>query len=313
MIWPVFNRIAAPRYGLILLYHSVFEQVPRDLVRGIHNIRPHLLAEQLDWVTGHFEIVSLDEFLELDDVKGKAAITFDDAYESVFDHGLPILRARSLPATIFLNAKTVQGAPFWRDKIRYLINNDLVASFLAFRQDRWPDDVLLDEANFYRESKTRGINGLRLDEQIDAFAEFKDLEKDFARLNSYMASEADLIDDPLIAYGNHSLGHFVLSSLERNQQAAEIRNNHKALKQFGLPMSKNFAFPFGDLPDFDDVTLSILHEDGYSGALLSRNRLNARNRQTSYYAERWMPPDDMALFHRKLANMIIRQIRGHPN
>ena len=75
-----------------------------------------------------------------------------------------------------------------------------------------------------------------------------------------------------------------------------------------LPMSNVFAFPFGGLSDFNDDTLSILCEDGYSGAVLSRNRLNSKNRHRGYCAERWMPPDNMASFHRRLAVMRAREI-----
>lgn len=308
MIWPVFNNVAAPRYGLILLYHSVLEEIPPDLAGGLHNVRPHIFAEQVDWLARHFEIMELDEFMRLGDVRGKAAITFDDAYRSVFDHGLPMLKARGLPATIFINADTMRGGAFWRDKVRYLIASDLVADFVAFRRDRWPGCPALEPATFYRQSKTQAINSRELDQQIDAFAECIKLEDDFAGLAAHIVAEDALVDDPLVAYGNHSLGHFVLSSLDRDQQSAEIRENQEALVRLKLPLSNVFAFPFGGLSDFNDDTLSILRDDGYSGAVLSRSRLNGKTRYQGFCAERWMPPDDMAWFHRRLAAMRVREM-----
>jgi len=308
MIWPVFNSVAAPRYGLILLYHSVLEEIPQDLAGGLHNVRPHIFAEQVDWLARHFEIMALDDFMALDDVRGKAAITFDDAYRSVFDHGLPILKSRGLPTTIFINADTMQGGVFWRDKVRYLIANDLVADFIAFRRDRWPDCRDLEPARFYRQSKTPAINSHELNEQIDAFAEYSKSQDDFAGLASYIVAEDALVDDPLVTYGNHSCGHYVLSSLDRDQQSTEIRDNQAVLERLKLPMSDVFAFPFGGITDFDDDTLSILREDGYSGAVLSRFRLNGKKRYQGFCAERWMPPDDMAGFHRRLAVLRVREM-----
>jgi hypothetical protein len=44
------------------------------------------------------------------------AITFDDGYESVFTHALPILESLSIPATVFLTSGFLDGAvaPPWR-------------------------------------------------------------------------------------------------------------------------------------------------------------------------------------------------------
>lgn len=310
MMWPIFNRLAAPRYGLILLYHSVLESVPTDLEEGIHNVCPKLFAAQIDWLARHFEVISVDAFLGLDDVAGKAAITFDDAYRSVFETALPLLKQQDLPATVFVNTKSVDGKPFWRDKIRYLINNRLVGDFLAFRRARWPDGPELDETRFYRQSKTVAVNSIRLDQQIDVFAKERALSEDIRALAGHIASPAEFVDDPLVAYGNHTHSHFLLSSLNAVEQAMEIRKNDVELNRLALPLSEIFAFPFGDLGDFNDETVAILRQDGYAGAVLSRHRVNAAKRTDGFFAERWMPPNDMRLFHRRLAGMCVRAMKG---
>lgn len=85
-------------------------QVPRDA-----------FARYLDWMAGTYAMVPLDELVRRvaasRPVAGLAAITFDDAYEGVYRHALPELRARGLPATMYVvgNAPDLRE-PFWWDR-----------------------------------------------------------------------------------------------------------------------------------------------------------------------------------------------------
>ena len=295
----------------MLLYHGVWERVPLHLGNCVHNVRPEVFAAQIDWLLQHFDVVSMDDFMKLRTVDGKAAITFDDGYRSVFDFALPILRARGLSATVFVNAGTLHGAPLWRDKVRFLINNGLVYDFLVWRGERWPDAPRLDEATFYRKTKTAAINSRWIDQQIDAFFEWRGLGGEIRGLARQIVARTELVDHPLVSYGNHTYSHFVLSSLAPAEQAREIRANEAELKRLSLPLSGIFALPFGGLEDFNSETVKILLHDGYAGVVLSRHRLNAAKRRDAYYAERWMPPDDMTLFHRRLAGMCARAMKGN--
>ena len=311
MIGQIFNRVAATRHGLVLLYHGVWERVPRDFGNSVHNVRPEIFVAQIDWLLKHFDVLSIDDFMGLRSVEGKAAITFDDAYRSVFDFAIPVLRARGLPATVFVNAGTLAGAPLWRDKVRFLMNNRLVSDFLVWRGERWPDEPLLDEATFYRKSKGPAIHSGGMDRQMEAFAAWRGLSREIRGLARQVVGSAELVADPLVTYGNHTYSHFVLSSLDPAEQAWEIRANEGELKRLGLPLSGIFALPFGGLGDFNSETIEILRHDGYAGVVLSRHRVNAAKRRDAFYAERWMPPDDMKLFHRRLAGMCARAIKGN--
>jgi len=42
-----------------------------------------------------------------------AAVTFDDAYESVLKNAIPVLRERDIPATLFVPTKYLGGRPEW--------------------------------------------------------------------------------------------------------------------------------------------------------------------------------------------------------
>lgn len=95
-------------HGVILQYHHVSNDAP-----AITSIPPARFDEQMDYLATHgFEIWPLAKLV--DAVRaGKptpdrvAAITFDDAYESIYTHAFPILKQHGWPFTIFVATKYV--------------------------------------------------------------------------------------------------------------------------------------------------------------------------------------------------------------
>jgi peptidoglycan/xylan/chitin deacetylase (PgdA/CDA1 family) len=61
------------------------------------------------------------------------AITFDDALASALDYAIPELRARRMPATIFVPAGALGVAPNWQKEDDYADSGELVATADALR------------------------------------------------------------------------------------------------------------------------------------------------------------------------------------
>ena len=308
-MWSFLSSVATRRFGLILLYHGVFRRVPNELRGNFHNVSPEVLAAQVDWIGKVMEFVPLDEFMANQDVTGKAAVTFDDAYACVFENAAPILMERGIPFTVFVNGSTLEGRPFWRDKIRYVDNCGLIDEFVAFRGRHKGMPGFIPASSFYRSSKTQHVNSRALDEELDAFAESRGGRETFDTLSRYIARRSDLIVGDGITYGNHSYSHYVMSSLDPAEQRAEIVRNQTVLASLELPLTRTFALPFGGARDFTATTIELLRSTGYSGALYSRNRLNQTRQESQFMAERFMPPDDMGLFHKRLLKACYRTLK----
>jgi peptidoglycan/xylan/chitin deacetylase (PgdA/CDA1 family) len=90
------------RHRLVILYYHT---VPSTL-------RAHF-ARQLDLLATYATVVPAD--YQRPAVHGEhiVAITFDDALTSVLDNAIPELRARRMPATIFVPAGSLSGPPNW--------------------------------------------------------------------------------------------------------------------------------------------------------------------------------------------------------
>src|SRR5690625_4742092 len=114
------HYLSRRKTGHILLYHSCYEETPADLNFKLHNVRPSVMYTQLSWYKKHYQIVSLEEWFEAKKKKGLVAVTFDDAYLSVFNEGLPVLEHLEIPAMESLFGATLEGRTSGGKKLSFL-------------------------------------------------------------------------------------------------------------------------------------------------------------------------------------------------
>jgi len=106
--------LAAPagagEHFVILLYHHVDADTP-----GLTSVTPERFAAHLDWLEANdFRVWPLERALEVlhgpDSLpENVVAITFDDAYASVFETAWPMLRRRGMPFAVFVNSDAVDA------------------------------------------------------------------------------------------------------------------------------------------------------------------------------------------------------------
>lgn len=292
----------ARRSAAIVLHHGVFAKPPADLADGLHNVTPDALYRQLEAMKRSYRFVFVDELAMAGDSRGLASLTFDDGYRSVIDHGLGVIESLDIPATIYVNGGSLRGRVFWRDKVRLIINKGLVTEFERFAGTMENPGG----KSFYRYSKHPANNSARLDDLLDSFiARFL---PGFEPRNHCFDHPDCLVGHPLLAYGNHSEHHFVLSSLNRDEQAREIGETHRMLERHGnIQRSELFSVPFGGTRDFNEDTVSLLRDFGYRGALFSRQRLHAAPTvlDSLPFYERFMPREDP--IELELRRLFVRQ------
>ena len=90
--------------AVVLQYHHVSDTTP-----GATSVTPERFREHMDYLAEwDFEVVPLEALVKLlregQDLPDKTvAITFDDAYESVYHTAFPLLKKRDWPFTVFVN------------------------------------------------------------------------------------------------------------------------------------------------------------------------------------------------------------------
>lgn len=298
----------------ILLYHSTFSKTPDSLKGNIHNVLPEIVIKQVLWLKQYFDLVSLEELYSSKQKFGKCSITFDDAYKCIFIEVIPKLIELKVPVTIFINSGSFENKLFWRDKVRYLISNNLTFDFIQDNCKFCKRNNISIE-NFYARTKNFQINTKEFNYLLNDFFE-KKLNKKFVYENHLIDTNKELILSEFIKYGNHSRNHFLLSSLNKQHQNEEINTCHEFLHN-SLDIkyiSSLFSVPFGTLNSFNSNTIYILQKLQYKGLLLSRNRIN--NLFKSSYdkklginiSERFMPVNDLRGFKKQFLSLGIKSL-----
>jgi peptidoglycan/xylan/chitin deacetylase (PgdA/CDA1 family) len=107
----------------ILMYHRIVEEEPP--------VDPDGISTSIGRLAGHLDLLAAHDFaavpLELacrppNRGEGRRfAITFDDGYEETLRLALPVLEARSLPATVFVVSSLIGGKAIWNKQPQALL------------------------------------------------------------------------------------------------------------------------------------------------------------------------------------------------
>jgi len=112
------HRWAAMSNRLVLCYHAISDRWPAPL-----SVSPERLEEQLTFLTRRgYHARTFADTLAMPGDERSLAITFDDAFASVYRTAFPVLRALRVPGTVFVPTALVDtGAPMsWAGIERWL-------------------------------------------------------------------------------------------------------------------------------------------------------------------------------------------------
>lgn len=103
----------APR-DAVVVYHAI-GCVPRSARQWNGFVRPDRFAAQMAYLAERRRVVDLDALRAPDPSPGppRVAITFDDAYRSVLEHAVPVLRKHGFPAAFFAPTKWIGERNTW--------------------------------------------------------------------------------------------------------------------------------------------------------------------------------------------------------
>ncbi|MDC0402626.1 polysaccharide deacetylase family protein [Candidatus Pelagibacter sp.] len=261
-------NLVAKKFNPVLLYHSVGSNT--KFSGGIDHVDLEILNTQLKFVQKYWTFVSIDEYASAKDKKGLACITIDDGYKNVIDEALEVFKYLNIPLTIFINSSTLEGKIFWRDKIRYLIENKMVSKYISSSNLFQKKHI----NKFYTVSKDQKFNSIHVEKDIDLFFL---REKIILNKSDKLCfdNKKYFIKDNLISYGNHTANHYMLSSLSEQDQYDDIIKCKNFIDELNVTKSEVFSIPFGGDDSYNNTTLSILKDLNYKKILKSNNNLDA--------------------------------------
>jgi peptidoglycan/xylan/chitin deacetylase (PgdA/CDA1 family) len=118
---------------------SVAQKKPYRIVMCYHSIKKQDIGsfeKQMAYLASNCKVVKASEILtaSMDGVNPIAAITFDDAFVSVFENALPVLREYGLPASIFVPTGNLGQPPRWNISQTSQYENDIVINEKQLRE-----------------------------------------------------------------------------------------------------------------------------------------------------------------------------------
>lgn len=220
------------------------------------HVRPAAFRRQLRWLKKHFSLIPLAEIEKLVLEKKPprerlCAITFDDGYRNNFLHAFPILRAGGVPATFFLTGDFVdKKIPLWTDRLEFVLRREKVSVDQKIRA-RLKNYSSAERQKFLDQLENKA--GAKLELTPDS---------PYAPLSW---PEIQTMAEAGMTFGAHTMSHPILSRLSREEQRRELTEAKKLIER-KLGACPHFAYPNGQTGDWNQDTLELLRELGWSVA-----------------------------------------------
>lgn len=286
---PALCRYLNRRKALILMYHAV---VPDNRpYRLWTHVKVNEFRQQIRFLKNNYRVLSLSEVTRRvasgsalpDNV---AVVTFDDGFLNNYVHAYPILKQEQVPATIFLATGFVDSQEFnWPDRLYLLLLGTLCKRLDLSSFGFGVFELQDEEQSMYAysallavlkssavESKNRLL--AEIERQLGPLESLgKSYAEDFAPMSWEQASEMQA--SGLIEFGAHTVNHEILSRLNKEQMSEEIRTScDRVAEKLGVA-SPAFAYPNGQLADFDENARQMLEDMQLPCALTTVNKLCA--------------------------------------
>ncbi|WP_332369396.1 polysaccharide deacetylase family protein [Spirosoma telluris] len=236
----------------MLMYHGV--DAVGSLAYNSRFISAHLFEQQVAYFKENFNIVTLKEYYEADDLpKDKLTITltFDDGYANNFTRVLPILEKHKVPATFFITAIREKGyAYLWtdfHDMLRYRVQSCI------FNGEKYS----LNRQNVFCSQRSGELLHKQLRKlsfiEIDRFIQdmigqtglkMEDFHPDYY-LQMTVEQIALLAKSPYAAIGSHTHTHIDLTQRPMSEIIDEMRFSKEWLETITNLEIDSLAFPYG--------------------------------------------------------------------
>lgn len=239
--------------GRILLYHGVDRRGGSGFNARFVGLAD--FAQQVQWMSDHFRIVSLDDFFAgvRDPTKFTVALTFDDGYATWLDLVLPVLEQHRAPAAFFVTTIRAAGEEaLWPDRLdiaMHLHREPIrVGSEVFLRRRRQGDYVSATRGDLLK-SRCKKENWEFIQSALAAFpSEFispppQNLAPYWRMLDE--GSLRRLAQSPLVTIGSHGVRHLTLPHQDPLIARAEMADSKRWIEAVIGREVHALAFPDG--------------------------------------------------------------------
>lgn len=251
---------------IMLMYHKIGEQ-KNDFIPALNT---SYFEKQINFLRRQYKITSLEDILTNNDKKEKAIITFDDGYKCIYKYAYPILKKYNIPATVFLTVESIENnIPIWSDLLSFYVDVTQIKKF---------DFNVMDKKILF-DLTTKGKKLISLkqikeifkripnDERLNLIKDLKlilGINKNYnANLDMLSWPEIKEMSENNITFGGHTMTHPILTKIPLEKVRFEINESKKIIEKNLEKPVLTFAYPNGEIEDFNEDIKNSLKSAGY--------------------------------------------------
>ncbi|NSW78206.1 MAG: polysaccharide deacetylase family protein [Chthonomonadetes bacterium] len=253
---------------VILMYHEIaLRDTPVFRYFPVLCAAPESFSAQLDWLRGHFEVISMDEAMRrLTNGTGQdsraVVITSDDGWMGFHRYGVRALRDRGLPATVYVTTSVLQGQVPWYVRWRLLLEqHPQMLALLARHVGRAEPFPNADSAI----SALKGLEYTRICSLWRQAVEIVPFEEGTLPSDWFIGeNEVREALQSNITIGAHTVNHPILPREPEASLRREVNECKNTLEAISERPVLHFAYPNGD---HSDLVIRCVQEAGYATAV----------------------------------------------
>lgn len=244
---------------IVLCYHRVIS----DSERPAFSALPEEFARQLDWISGRFQVLRLEDVREY--LAGRrlhrdsVVITFDDGYDDNIHVVKPMLARRGLPAFFFIASEPLlERRAYWYDELwealaaweglplpeacRALLPQETLRTLYRFGRTR----IAADRKAALEACK--GLSGQARRQVLESMGMGRKPSDPFSACETMTLEDARACERQGIEIGAHTRSHPSLARVPADECEREISEGMRDLRAAGF-RARYFAYPFGEAQD----------------------------------------------------------------
>jgi len=286
----LFERCKLNNKAFALMYHRILKQTNSQIVNvqsGMF-VSADSFAKQINFLKDRYEIVFLEDIVDKitngNDIDGLCAITFDDGWRDNFTNAFPILKAYSVPATIFLATDYVgTDRLFWPEELCLYLDQNMFGkpgfdiappSYIRFSEEisclrQYGRETFFDKsiqilkgyAPRDREEILGCIRGMLKADPVPR----QMMNWDEAR---------EMLSSGLVRFGAHTASHEILDQVPLQTARDEIAKSCADIVQNLGGKVSSFAYPNGN---YTESIQKFLTESGFKVAVTTCKGFIAHN------------------------------------
>ncbi|MEA3477404.1 MAG: polysaccharide deacetylase family protein [Bacteroidota bacterium] len=284
------RRLSRSNY-VILAYHRILPHA--EAMAGVQAgmyVMPETFNNHLIFLKKYFNVITLKKLVVSREnaairppVKPVCALTFDDGWKDFYDFAWPLLQKYQVPATVFLPTGFIGiNKKFWTDQFAYMLRHRrVVVDTVAVDPDI--SDVIQEIKDLqgpFEDQLEAGIAILKkyplqiVEKIIKGLAkiwsmEFHEADRDFLNWDEIH----EMLDSGLISFGSHTVGHQILTTLDKPDIERELVVSKEKLLDEGVvdPSFIPFCYPNGN---YTQEIAEMVRSAGYHLAVTTKKGWN---------------------------------------